>query len=582
MNQRIWIAQLIVMGLMLTAVTTACTRADTNTQQIAAPPTTIITETATAILPTPTTAAPIEAAATPTASVQTQDSTPPHATLDTIHNLEEYPADAPIIVHFNEPMNSANNRPLLFSPTISGSFEWNDENTTVQFTPNNPFLGNRVYQISVNASLRTQDNRLTNIDRWRIHIRSTPLVQRRTPHEPTVATHKPIFRLYFNRPMNAQSVADAFNMEPPLPYTLSWDEDTLLVSIQEPLTFGTAYHFSVANTAVDTTGYHLLNGYTWDTQLKPLVNGFSKPTISTHLAPVEVSFNYPIDPEKSSSFVSIQPPIEGNWSWNDEYTQLTFAPDHRFDTEREYELLFSGTVFTQGGYEVPVPDSALEFVSPPTILNTLPGANNAHPSKPIQIMFDRLMDQAATETAVSIIPPIDGSFTWNETTLIFKPARGYFDEFTTYEVTVSTNALGADGEVVLRHPYVWEFNTTKATSAANFGEGPRYQVVDVNGRRAIQYHAALTQSILVGFELHQIPNDQFATIYAANYTENYWEPTRVTGVEDPPFSTSWSMETNPADEEWMNIQETIIPADVPAGVYLLNITTGNVNDQLIV
>ncbi|MCP5098818.1 MAG: hypothetical protein GY943_24980 [Chloroflexi bacterium] len=42
------------------------------------------------------------------------------------------------------------------------------------------------------------------------------------------------------------------------------------------------------------------------------------------------------------------------------------------------------------------------------------------------------------------------------------------------------------------------------------------------------------------------------------------------------------METNPADEEWMNIQETIIPADVPAGVYLLNITTGNVNDQLIV
>ena len=71
--------------------------------------------------------------------------------------LDDMPPDEPITIYFSEPMNSAHNRPLIFSPTIGGTFSWNSDNTILTFIPAPAFNSGRSYTMSVNASLTSSE-----------------------------------------------------------------------------------------------------------------------------------------------------------------------------------------------------------------------------------------------------------------------------------------------------------------------------------------------------------------------------------------------------------------------------------------
>ena len=172
--------------------------------------------------------------------------------------------------------------------------------------------------------------------------------------------------------------------------------------------------------------------------------------------------------------------------WDESGTVATLDPAGRLPTETTYTIAFTGTLRDQFGDTVPLP-AAHSFTTPPAILNAAPTGSSIQPTAAIRVTFDRLMDEAKTAAALSITPAISGTIRWNETTLIFQPDAGMFDEYTEYTVAITSEAVGLEGESVLNGSYSWSFRTTNVQKVAHFGYGPNAQVVDVNGRRAIQY-----------------------------------------------------------------------------------------------
>ncbi len=510
---------------------------------------------------------------------------PDHLAVTLPDNLDTFHPGDPLVLHFNQPMDTGLARPLIFSPTLRGTAVWSDDATTLTFTPDDGFSSNRSYTFTLPPDLRSASGlAFAETSRWQMKTLSAPFVAGRTPARTTTTDRLPTITLRFNQPMNADSVTAALQIEPPLAYDLAVTTNTLTLSLTQPLAFGESYQFTLDKTAVNQDGTSLARPYTWPLYLADPLASVTGPSTRDPEAPLAIQFNYPMDAASVSRALEIKPAVQGKMAWNSEGDTLTLTPDGRLRANTTYTVNFTAPLFLQDGSELP-PLAAAALTTPPPILSFAPSGHSVSPAALVQIRFDRPMDQAATEAAFAIEPAIAGTFEWRETTLVFHPADGLLAENVSYTVTLADTAVSAGGEPILDTPQSWNFGTGRFQEVANFGYGPNAQVLDVHGRRAIQYQiVSRGDQQTIGFELYQLNLEQFLDRYASNFKD--WQPWRdenkttidLTGF---PLLQSWQEETSPSPNEWANIQEVIIPADVPPGLYVLNLTVGRLNDQLI-
>jgi uncharacterized protein YfaS (alpha-2-macroglobulin family) len=408
-------------------------------------------------------------------------------------------------------------------------------------------------------------------------------VVERSPGYKWLKERRPVISLTFDREMDPGSVAAALTVTDSIPFNLRWDGPTLFIELIEPLAPGGNYIFTLAHTAADRNGVPLAEDYRWEYRLSDLIASHSGPTTSDPGAPLTIRFNYPTNTSSVEQALTIQPAITGTVSWDAQATTLTITPANLFASETTYTVNFAGRLLDSLGDDLPLPPP-FTFTTPPPILAVSPRDQHANPAATIRVTFDRLMDQAATEAAFRVEPEVAGSFEWKETTLIFKPESGYFDEVTAYKVSIGAGARAADGAAVLKEDYEWSFRTGLVRNAATFGEGPNAQVVDAGGRRAVQFVVAEGGAGFVTFELYRLSLEQFLDRYSSGFRG-------VAGYEKKPISTqgatlaaSWQTEITSTVQNYAGdtLMETIIPADAPPGAYILNLGAGRVNDQLIV
>lgn len=504
--------------------------------------------------------------------------------LDEQYTLENFPVDAPLSFHFNQPMNiSAIRNPLLFSPPVRGEVSWNEERTVLTFRPEGGFDSGRSYTVTFRASLKSAGGHtFDNLQRWRFETQSTPKISWRTPRGEAIAERQPVIRLGFSRPMDAESVAAALRVEPSLAYELRWEGDVLVIALSESLAFGVTYNLTLDKTAADDNGIQMARSYQWSYRLKDTVAKIEWPTASEPDVPIKLHFNYALDRSSADKAMYFEPAIEGELTWNSDSTVATFQPDGRLPANTDYTLVFRSPLRDASGTELPLPEPRT-FTTPPPILATAPKGEDANPAGSIEVRFDRPMNRATTEAAFHIMPEINGQFEWRETTLLFRADEDYLAENTRYTVTIGPEAAGADGEPILTEPYSWTFKTGQLEDLADFGYGPNAEVLDANGRRAVQFQAFIRQPVDLQFELYRLNVNQFLDRYASGFRGwQGWEE------EPSPISTDgtelirrWRVETAKPLQEWTNVQEAIIPEDVPPGLYILNLVAGRVNDQLI-
>jgi hypothetical protein len=414
---------------------------------------------------------------------------------------------------------------------------------------------------------------------------NAPWVVRREPGAKVLTTRRPTIKIVFGRSMNPESVAAALRIEPDVPLNLSWEGETLHIAPVQPFEPEMAYTFTLANTAKSVDGYGLEKPYAFTYQLKSVLAELRHPTIQNPSAPLALHFNYSMDTASVERALLVQPALPSAFQWNDSATRITITPATPLIPSLEYRVSFAGGLRDANGDDLPTPDPRA-FVAPPAIHRVEPRHNSiVSPLTSIRLTFDRPMNAESTEAAFRLTPALRGRFDWDDTTLIFTPERGYLSENAQYTVTLDTSARSAAGEAVLTEPYVSTFRTMQFEMIASFGEGANLQVLDTAGRRALQFTLKQAQAELITFEMYQLDLPQFLERYAISFHGPYSsekKPIRTTGL---PLIRQWSLAGAPAPlrtQTELYVQEMAVPADVPPGLYVLNLNAGRVNDQLFV
>ncbi|MEW5987109.1 MAG: Ig-like domain-containing protein [Chloroflexota bacterium] len=485
------------------------------------------------------------------------------------------------MLRFNQPMDTTSAiMPLRVQPEVEARWVWDEEQTTLTFAPVGGFSPGRRYTVVVDKNLTADSGHtFVQLPEWRVEVVTRPRVTNRSTRSENPYDRYPTFALVFSRAMDRASVEAAVRVEPAIPLELVWEEAKLLVQIADPLPPDTRYDFTLEPTAADEQGVPLTNAYTWSYTSVKVVNGVTAPR--DRQSPFSIRFNYAMDPESVAGALVVEPAIEGVISWNDSQTICTFIPAAPLPNDVDYLIRFERELFDANGDPLAAPEP-VGFTSPPPIIGRTPLGPGVHPATSVRVTFDRPMDETVTAAAFQLSPPVTGTVTWEETTLVFAPGIGYLAEETEYTVSISPAARGAEGEAILDEPFSWTFHTSHLSDLADFGSGPNAQVVDVNGRRAVQFQLFQREPAAITFELYRLTLAQFLDRYASGFRGAAgWEENRPISTEGTPRVRRWTVETVERPRDYGNVQEVLIPADVPPGLYLLNLKAGHVNDQLI-
>lgn len=509
--------------------------------------------------------------------------TPVTARVDASQPLDEYQPSAPFVVTFDQPMDTASAQPALYTyPWVDGELTWSADKTRLSLSPRHGFTPNRAYQIMLNNDLKSATGgSLKEKSQWELRALAGPRVVEHSPSASRLLDRSPEIRVSFDREMSPESLEQAFTVQPALSYHLIVDNSTLTVKLEQPLTPGIRYYFNLDTNAQDTRGVPLTTEYRWDYSLPNLVESVSTDSYYRAQDRFVLNLNYRLR-QVTTNLPTITPSIDGNWAWLNP-NRLVFRSEQAPSPLRSYTVTFPDELVDSDG-EILVVNNDFIITPPPPIIEHFPEADS-YTELPtnISILFGIPMDRASTQAAFQIDPKISGSFTWEGNLLTFVPATGLAVN-TMYTVTLETSALDAAGEPVLLAPYRWNFygGYYYDYTGVSFGEfGPNIQVVDFDGRRAVQF-VNWGDNTTVRFELYRLTLEQFLQRYSSGFRGAAGFQRSPVSLEGAAFIRNWDQNVSRRGAGWDgNIYETVIPQEVEAGLYVLNLQGLNNNDQLL-
>ncbi len=284
----------------------------------------------------------VEVTATPkptTEPTATATAVPDHIAVTFEGDLENFHPGDPLILHFNQPM-APRERPLSFSPTINGTFVWSENYSTVTFTPDSGF-GPQNYTVTLPKNTTSASGQtLDQLQRWVLDPVKAPTLLQRSPNGSTVMEQTPTITLRFSETMDEKSVIAALSVEPDIPFAVETSAREAIITMDEPLAFGTKYTFTLSKTAVSAHDVSFKTPYTWSIELADPIARFKYPGNDNHLAPIQLTFNYPIDDQSFSQAFNIKPDVRGKISWNASHTEVTFTPIEQLPAQTNYEISF--------------------------------------------------------------------------------------------------------------------------------------------------------------------------------------------------------------------------------------------------
>ncbi|MCQ3937370.1 MAG: hypothetical protein DPW18_10025 [Chloroflexi bacterium] len=204
----------------------------------------------------------------------------------------------------------------------------------------------------------------------------------------------------------------------------------------------------------------------------------------------------------------------------------------------------------------------------------------------IRLQFDVPVDHASAEAAFSITPAIPGSFQWEKVENTSKEFLVYvfhelLDRSTAYTVKVDSSLLTPAGERAMIEPFQLEFNSPHwGYIVPSFGEaGDNIQVVDANGPRRIQISGNDPD---ISFTAYSFDLSEYAALYAEHYRSRSGSVRSIPIPADLQPALTWK-QTVSREIKDSSITETILPPELPPGLYVVNLKVKNrLYDRLFV
>jgi uncharacterized protein YfaS (alpha-2-macroglobulin family) len=266
--------------------------------------------------------------------------------------------------------------------------------------------------------------------------------------------------------------------------------------------------------------------------------------------PLSLTFRAEVDHRAIEQGLMIEPPIGGTLKWQGR--TLIFTPDRGWQPDRTYRVSVK--------YRDQILTPSWTFSTRPLITSISPSDTQpANWDDPIQITFSRTMDRASVEAAFSLNPEMRGAFHWKDNTLTFTPQTDW-DEGAHYTISLATSLKTAQGEQSLELPRHFYFNTVDESGEVSFGYGPKFQVIDPAGRRAVQFSAWGNLIRPITVRLYSIGIEQFLDRYTSGFRGVGPEEDKSIKVDDLKLLRSWKIAASP--------EEFFLPADLQPGLYV--------------
>ncbi len=305
---------------------------------------------------------------------------------------------------------------------------------------------------------------------------TTPQITTRRPFAGDELPLDEVVTIYFDQPMDQQSVADALVFEGEngaIPYVIEWvDPATVMVRADAgQLQHASDYVLRVEEGAMSSSGLPLAEpvelpvrtlGFLNVTEFSPIGDATDTDV------PITLLFNRPIIAlgEERDLQLEISPTVSGSGEWvNTSIYQ--FVPDVPLAGGQTYNVTLPEGLVALDGAALQESISWEFTTLPPDIiaLTPEPESKNFPLDGTLQIDFNQPMDAASVEANTSIIrangETVSGSFEWDDAkrSVTFVPASNlpYGQTFT---AEISNDALGESGTPLFR-PIIWEFTTVE-------------------------------------------------------------------------------------------------------------------------
>lgn len=224
-----------------------------------------------------------------------------------------------IDIQFSEPVRTSTvEGRFRIAPYVAGAFAW--DGPTAIFTPSAKLPADTEFTIRIEAGFEDLVGNVaeTGLEPWVFRTVGSPVVLRASPVDGTSGV--PVdgeIDLAFDRLMDTASVEAAIRLAPPAALRASWSGETVRLTFDRQLRFGTVYTLTVGSTAADTGGNRLRDPFTlrFSTVAAGLAvletvprDGVSGIGIQTAVA---VRFDAPIDPDSAREAFRITPSVDG-------------------------------------------------------------------------------------------------------------------------------------------------------------------------------------------------------------------------------------------------------------------------------
>jgi hypothetical protein len=202
------------------------------------------------------------------------------------------------------------------APDIAGSFHW--QGLTMIFTPDAKLALATTFHVHIAAGVQdTAGNSQSNTGDLSFTTVGPPSVTAIVPAGNSAADVNSTIQITFDRYMDTQKVLAGLSIEPPTPYTASWNGTTVTIKPVRPLQFGTEYTVRVGDPAVDTDGSKLS---TFTATFQTIGQGLRVTALipSPNVAGVSVRsqiavvFDGFIDPASINGVFTFTPPVSGS------------------------------------------------------------------------------------------------------------------------------------------------------------------------------------------------------------------------------------------------------------------------------
>lgn len=322
----------LLLALILTSCSGAPARSSTST-----PP-----------IPTPTTFQ----QALPPALVQTDP--PPGSVLG---------HQSPITFYFNQPVNKPTAESAL-SGLPEGTFTWDDD-ATLLYAPAESYSPDSILRFSIANSLQSA-NGLSMVEpvdlAFTVADYLSPTNFLPKPDSQDVDVDAAI-AVSFNQPVvslggDVDSQPSAFTIQPPVNGRGEWINTSTYIFYPEPALKGGMTYTVTLDPELRTAsgvGFAQQDGLSWTfTTSRPRVVSVEPPV--TELLPldpeIKITFNQPMNPESVEagfSFAGPEGKLAGEFSWNEEQTEMTFRPRDVLNRNVGYILNLGAAVTSRGG-----------------------------------------------------------------------------------------------------------------------------------------------------------------------------------------------------------------------------------------